>query len=208
MPTKNVQSRKVNLAKGKQAHKPKLLKFRLVAGMHKHGNYTWLASKSHVIATELPLDKMFRNKFERVPDETPASPGILNYRLVAEGMEEPYEIPQGAKHYGDISPEDESDTEEVAEATDAPAEEQEDQLTQETEMPEEVAEGQFKFLQDAVDVTGRFPKVTEDTNGTLRVLQQGSKFGVVSEDNPRELLNKKPLRKNEVASFVEAFLEG
>lgn len=177
-----------NVPKGKAAMKKKLKKFRVVEGHHYHGDKVW--SKGEVIKTALDLDKMFQNKFERMPDEMPSVAGMdkADFKIEQKGLETSPGVDMAARKQVSQNPE-EDETDDL--------------------VPDEegVQDGLHQFLQGSADVTEMFPFVMEEARG-LRVLQNGAKFGIVEESNPRELLNADgPLKKGEVEKFVEKFLD-
>ena len=180
--------RTVDIPKGKASIKKRMMKFKVKDGHHYHGDKVW--SKDQIIKTALPLDEMFQNKFERMPDEMPATSGMdkSEYKIEQKGVETNPGVNMPAR--GRISQN--------------PEEDEKDDLAPNED---DVNEGLHQFLQGAADVTDLFPFVKEEARG-LKVLQNGAKFGVVSEDNPREVLNTEgPLKKDQVEPFVERFLE-
>lgn len=181
----------VNIAKGRSALKPKLMKFKVKAGHHYHGDLVW--TEGMVVSSRFDLAALLTGKFERVGDETPVDKGLSNFRYERTGMRE---MPDTDTNRKQISSDPESGFEE------------EESLGPTSEQQDAVTDAHFNFLQGAADVTDMFPFVLEEAQG-LQVLQNGSKFGVVHKDNPRELLNaEKPLKKAEVVPFVEKFLDG
>lgn len=187
-----LKTKKVNIAKGKAAiaaSRGRVMKFRVLAGIHFHGGEVW--TKDMIIASRHALDKMFVNKFERVHEEVPADKGIPDFKYQQKNMRP--DMPKTAPR-SQISLDPEAMDEEETVVGEVGSDELED--------------AHFEFLQGAKDVTEDFEFVKEEAEG-IKVLQNGKRFGVVAADNPRELLNKhNPLKRKEVNAFVEKFLDG
>lgn len=161
-------------------------KFKVVEGHHYHGDFVF--TKGMIIESKLPLDEMFRNKLEVVPNEIPASRGI---------HKDDFKLPQaGAKTHTGVKLKHKR-----AEISQDPEwEDDEDEIGDDEE------EGELDFASQAADVTEMFPFVVEEAKD-LRVVSDGKLFGIVQEDNPKKLLNNQPLKKSEVKKFVEQYLD-